>query len=57
MMHEAFTESIHMQCGYLCDVSILVLPVLQSLLQVLFPHRLNGPDLELIVGQQLTKLL
>lgn len=44
-------------CMYLCDVGILLLPVFERLLQVLFPQSLNGSDLELILGQQLTKFL
>lgn len=42
---------------HLCDVSVLLLPVLQRLLQVLLPQSLDGSDLELVVRQQLSEFL
>lgn len=42
---------------HLCDVSVLLLPVLQRLLEVLLPQSLDGSNLELIVRQQLSELL
>lgn len=43
--------------AHLRDVSILLLPVLERLLQVLLPQSLDGSNLELVVRQQLSEFL
>lgn len=50
-------KSDRSRCSDLSDGGVLQLPVLECVLQVLFPQSLDGSDLEFIVGQQLTELL